>query len=509
MPEKKISILLRDINTISKAGAPDATITGLTYDSRLLKRGDLFFALDGIHTNGHAFIAQAIEKGAAAVIHTKPLDSYDPRIAYIRVSDAKKLMPILSARFFDHPSDKLAVIGVTGTDGKSTTVSLIHQLLEGFGRKAGFLSTVSYKVADSIEKNPYRQSTPEATEIQALLHEMVVQGKEFAVIEATSHGLSEKTARLAEVSFDAGVFTNITHEHLEFHGSFEQYLSDKTNLFRALGKRSKPYPCFGVANLDDPHHARFIEASVKPVFTYSITRADADIYAIDLNAGTSGSEFVLVRNNRKYPVRIPLPGTFNVENTLAAALVIEKLLKVPMEEIVPKLPSLVSVRGRMNPILCGQDFSVIVDYAHTPGAFLKLFPQIRKTGKGRLIVVFGSAGERDTEKRSQQGKIAGEYCDLLVLTDEDPRGEESLDIIREIASGCPNRRPGTDIFFIPDRREAIRKAFALANSDDTVLLLGKGHEATIIYKDGPIPWDEIGVARDVLAEMGYRGSCST
>jgi UDP-N-acetylmuramoyl-L-alanyl-D-glutamate--2,6-diaminopimelate ligase len=478
-------------------GESTVEVRGLAYDSRRVEAGDLFTALTGLHTDGHRFIAQAIERGAVAVLHQAELGSYQNQVAYVQVSDSRQSMSALAAAFYEHPSRELSVIGVTGTDGKSTTVWLIHQLLEALGKASGFISTVQIKIEGAVRKNPLRQSTPEASDIQRLLRQMVEAGKSYSVVEATSHGLSARTARLSSVEFAAAVCTNIGHEHLEFHGSFEQYRSDKANLFRAL-----PEDGFGVVNLNDPNHEYLIDQSAAPVRGYGIENTVADLFAAKIRSDLSGSSFRLHCGSEEQPARINLPGTYNLENLLAAALTVMGLLPVPLEELVRLFPDLQGVPGRMESIDSGQPFQVIVDYAHTPQSFAKLFPLERAHTDGRLIVVFGSAGERDVEKRPLQGELAARFCDLIILADEDPRGEDPIAVLEAIAAGC--RREGKDPYLIPDRRQAMARAFALAKGGDTVLLLGKGHEESIIYADGPVPWQEAQTARQILGEMGWK-----
>jgi UDP-N-acetylmuramoyl-L-alanyl-D-glutamate--2,6-diaminopimelate ligase len=412
-------------------------------------------------------------------------------------------MSRIAAEFYDRPSGSLKTIGVTGTDGKSTTVFFIYQLLEALGKSAGLLSTVSFIAGKELEKNPYRQSTPESPIIQEILRRMLDNRKEYAVIEATSHGLSRKTGRLLDVDFDVGVLTNVTHEHLEFHGTFEQYLSDKTNLFRALdGRRSllKGIPCFGVVNADDPNYGYISGETGEKLIAYSVTGKKADITAADIRPDMEGTRFVLRDIRENGPVHLGLPGAFNVENVLAAAGAVSRLTNKSSVELIPFIERLEGVRGRMTPVRRGQEFSVIVDYAHTPGAFERLFPMVKSYTPGKILAVFGSGGERDREKRPIQGRIASRYAAIIVLADEDPRQEEPEGILREIAAGCENKTLGEDLFLIPDRRSAIKKAFSLARPGDTVLLLGKGHEASIIRKDGPEYWDEIAIAGEFLDE---------
>ena len=496
---KKLSFIIKHQKILEINAGIDPEILDIAYDSRLVRPGSLFAALEGFHTDGHRFIEEARERGAAAILHSKRLPLYHRDTAYARVEDSRRALSSISAAFFDHPSEKLITIGVTGTDGKSTTVWLIHQLLEALGASSGFISTVNFKTDRIVEKNSLRQSTPEAPHVHRLLKKMADTGKEYAVIEATSHGLSGKTSRLGDVRFAAAVFTNLTHEHLEFHGSLEQYRSDKANLFRALSGPDR----VGVVNLDDPNHRFFSEQAGAPVYTYSRKNDLADLYAFDFRPDIRGTDFSLHFQGREEKARLNLPGLYNVENLLAAALTVMRLLKAPLQELSPLFPGLKGVRGRLETIEMGQPFSVIVDYAHTPESFEKLFSLLREYMKGSLIAVFGSAGERDLEKRAKQGRIASRFCDLLVLADEDPRGEDGPAIIREIASGCRGLEEGKDLFLIPDRREAIRFAFSKARKEDAVLLLGKGHEESIIYAGGPVKWDEAGVAGELLMEMGF------
>jgi UDP-N-acetylmuramoyl-L-alanyl-D-glutamate--2,6-diaminopimelate ligase len=268
---KRLSEFTSGIPIIERRGTIDPEITELVYDSRHAAEGSLFFALSGIHADGSAFISQAIERGARAIVHASPLAAYDPRVAYLRVENPRFAMSPIAAEFHGHPSRDLAVIGVTGTEGKSTTVSLIFQLLRLAGKRAGFISTVEYCVSDEVRSNPEHQTTPEAVTIHAKLAEMRSNGLEYAVVESSSHGLSPRTNRLGDVRFDVGVMTNVTHEHLEFHGTHEQYKSDKANLFRALDlhdhvKAGRAVPSFGVVNVEDPASAYFRDATKKPVY---------------------------------------------------------------------------------------------------------------------------------------------------------------------------------------------------------------------------------------------------
>jgi UDP-N-acetylmuramoyl-L-alanyl-D-glutamate--2,6-diaminopimelate ligase len=490
-----------------------------------------------MHTDGHNYICDAIAKGAVAVVHEAEIAEKKPGVTYLKAKNSRFAMSPIAAAFYGFPSRRLLVTGVTGTEGKSTTVYLIWQLLRLMGKKAGFLSTVQYsngspskegtsfKKDDEAQWNPEHQTTPEATVVQRLLREMADNGCVYAVVESSSHGLSPKTNRLGNVEFDAAVLTNVTHEHLEFHGSWEQYRDDKANLFRALdrlrdktdikGFASVPDP-FGIINADDNSAGYFDSATVRETRSFSTGGKDATltIKAIESSAYGNWYSVFMAADNTEFNVRDRLPGKFNSGNVLAALLTVSGLTGVPIKEIAPLCPRLLPVRGRMTAVDKGQPFELLVDYAHTPSSFQTIFPPLRKritsTG-GRVISLFGSAGERDIKKRQEQGKIAAAYSDIIVLTDEDPRGEQPMDILDEIAKGIysqgvPAERSGPfirdeNLFLIPDRPAAIRKALSLARTGDLVLLLGKGHENSIIYKDHAIPFDEITEAEKALEEL--------
>ncbi|MDR3170355.1 MAG: UDP-N-acetylmuramoyl-L-alanyl-D-glutamate--2,6-diaminopimelate ligase [Treponema sp.] len=501
-------------------GVSNPLVTGLEYDSRHVKPGNLYFALPGLHADGHAFIPEAIHKGASVIVYQDQagLGAYQKGVVYIRVKDARFAMSTVADAFYGSPSRHLGLIGVTGTEGKSTTVYLVYQLLRLLGKKAGFLSTVRYSDGETEQDNPEHQTTPEATAVHKLLAAMKDNGATYAVLEASSHGLSPRTNRLGDVAFDVGIMTNVTHEHLEFHKTWEQYRHDKANLFRALdrfnhGKFNK-VPAFGIINADDPSAVYFSTVTAQNTYTYSTCGADADLSLQSIEAAFQGNRYqVLVRKTGEIlEIEDLLPGAFNAGNVLAALLTIWKFLEIPVRDLVPLVRSLKPVRGRMTAIQQGQPFEVLVDYAHTPSSFETIFPPLRarmNAQGGRIISLFGSAGERDTKKRSEQGRIAAKYSDIILLSDEDPRGEVPMDILEAIAQGIPQGRRGEDLFLIPDRPAAIRRAFSLARPGDLVLLLGKGHENSIIYAHETRPYDEIGEAAAALADLGFPATASS
>ncbi len=532
-------------------------IENLVFDSRDVKANSLFFALPGTHTTGNEYVASAVKNGASAVVFQdsftdkekssikEALSSISQKnVVFVNVKSARFAMSPISAAFYDFPSEKLAVIGVTGTEGKSSTVAFIWKLLQLSGKKSGFISTVQYSLGGEAIDNPQHQTTPEATIVQRQLHEMVSNGCQYAVVESSSHGLSEKTNRLGDVLFDCGVFTNVTLEHLEFHGTFEQYRDDKANLFRALdkndhikqicGKECK-VPSFGVVNLEDPSAMYFASATKKKVIGFTTEgkagkqaaeNMDAKplpvipqdmpyLAARNIAAARFGLTFSIYRyesfeslanGDRVIHVKTSVPGAFNAYNITAALIAVHGLTEIPLEDLAVLTQKLTSVKGRMTVIDKKQPFEVIVDYAHTPSSFETIFPPLRKRCQGKMICVFGSGGERDVKKRPLQGQVAARFCDTVILADEDPRGEDSMSLLEQIAAGSrkEGKKDNENLFLIPDRPKAIRKAFSYANAGDIVLLLGKAHENSIIYKDHVMKYDEIKEACKALEELGYK-----
>ena len=549
------------ITPIDQKEISNIPISNLVFDSREVTKNSLFFALPGIHANGNNYIPQAIEKGANAVIFQDELDHelqlkiakaitkrqieatvYEGNVNYfpvlIKVKDSRFAMAPISDYFYDSPSKKLVIIGVTGTEGKSSTVSFIWQLLRLCNKKAGFISTVEYSFGDEAIANPQHQTTPEAPIIQHHLNKMLENGCQYAVIESSSHGLSPKTNRLGNVLFDCGVFMNVTLEHLEFHKTFEQYKKDKANLFRLLDCHDHikeiagekiTIPSFGVVNLEDASAEYFIEATKKQVYGFTTqgkagkaaTDKEVELPAIPeninyfegLNICSSKDEISFDVNihenteqNKTLQLTANLPGAFNAYNIMASIIAVSKLTNLSYEEVASKVKAVAPIKGRMTVIEQNQPFEVIIDYAHTPSSFETIFPPIRKRCKGKMIALFGSGGERDLTKRPLQGKIAASYCDTVILTDEDPRGEDSVELLKMIATGSEEqgKKLDEDLFIIPDRKKAIRYAFSIAKKDDIILLLGKSHENSIIYKDYVMPYDEIAEAQLALSELGYK-----
>jgi UDP-N-acetylmuramoyl-L-alanyl-D-glutamate--2,6-diaminopimelate ligase len=402
---------------------------------------------------------------------------------------------MIMASRYGFPGRKLKVIGVTGTNGKTTTSFMIHTMLQSAGIKSALITTVGYGVGDDIVHQKQHITSPQASLLQRRLKQFAEAGVEWVVVETSSHGLAQN--RVWGVPYQIAVMTNITHDHLEYHGTFERYLEAKTKLFKIANKHGLKY---GIANAEDPNVDAFLKY-VDNKTTYGIKQGD--IQAKDAQLKSDGTTYIAVADNDKYNITLQIPGEFNISNSLAAIAVGRKL-GLSKQQIEQGLAALESVEGRMNLISAGQDFRVIVDFASTPDGFQKFFESVRPLVKGRLIAVFGSAGERDETKRAEQGAIAGKYADVLVLTEEDDRNEDGDAILRQIAQGASKqgKKKDKDLFFVHNREEAIGFAMTLAaGKDDAVVLLGKGHEKTIERADGEYPWNETEAAKAALESL--------
>lgn len=512
----RLNELLFHLNEANVQGEPTREIRGLAYDSRHVQPGYLFVAIKGYHANGHAYISQAIANGAGTIVaDARYIDDAQATslretsdVTYITVPNSRKVLAPLASTWYGCPSHRMGVVGITGTKGKTTTTMLTSTLLDRGGFSTGMISTVDFKVGTNQWPNMLRQSTPEAPEVQELLRQMVDAGCTHAVIESSSHALSPEWDRLGHCAFDVAVCTNVTHEHLDYHGSIEQYRFDKTRLFTKLasynGIAQKAHK-YAIVNADDPHHQMFLDAAPTTAtrLTYAV-HAAADIRAHAIDSTPNGSRMQVTTPWGTETLTLQLPGTFNILNALAA-LSVALTQGMSLSDACAALADVPGIRGRMERIDAGQPFPVFVDYAHNPDSFIQVMEMVRPQTPRHLIVVFGSAGERDVEKRAKQGEIAAEYCDRIFLTDEDPRGEPSAAILADIARGVEQagKVEGYDYLCIPDRATAIQQAMSYAQPGDLVLLLGKGHESSIEYADGKHPWDEAAQARQALQEAGY------
>jgi UDP-N-acetylmuramoyl-L-alanyl-D-glutamate--2,6-diaminopimelate ligase len=492
------------------AALAHVTVTGVTHDSRAVVPGSLFVAVPGEHADGHDFAAAAVRQGATALIVERPLPEL--AVAQLVVDRSRPALASAAGWWFGDPSHHLTVVGITGTDGKTTTAYLAVAALEAAGLRAGMIGSIATRVGGRTEDHEAHATTPEAPELQATLRAMVDAGDDVAVVETTSHGLA--LDRVASVAYDVAILTNLTHEHLELHGTWEAYRDAKLSLFdrlRAARAVHKPraVPAAAIVNLDDPSAGAFIgtarDASAR-VVTYG-TEAAADVRAVHVSEDADGLRADIEAPGGAGKLALRLAGRFNVHNALAVVALGEVLALDPAA-VRSGLASVERVPGRMERIDVGQPFGVVVDFAHSPAslqAVLDLLAPAAAARGGGLIAVFGSAGERDTAKRPQMGRIAGERARLVVVTDEDPRGEDREAILDEIARGAESagKRRGQDLQLIADRRTAIGTAFEAARPGDIVLLAGKGHERSIIGPDGERPWDERATALELLAELGY------
>jgi UDP-N-acetylmuramoyl-L-alanyl-D-glutamate--2,6-diaminopimelate ligase len=496
----KLGALLEATGITVPEGAAAVDVRQIAYDSRRVREGALFVAVPGFHRDGHVFAADAAGRGAVAVVAEHPVNVSLPVAV---VPDARVALADLAAEFFDHPTRRLKLAAVTGTDGKTTTVHLVSDVIEASGARTGFATTVDFKLADHRWENETRQTTQEAVEVQEFFAELLVAGGTWGVLEATSHSLALRKLRGVEI--DVAVFTNLSPEHLDFHGTLQKYLEAKGELFAMLSASvDKGVPKTAVLNADDPRWRYLADrAEGARIVTYGVD-AHGDVQGTILSSDAAGSRLRITLADSSVELTLPLVGRFNVHNALAAAAA-GMAAGATLQQARDALSRARAVRGRMERVECGQPFSVIVDYAHTPESLDKVLGLLRPLTKGKLIVVFGSAGERDRAKRPALAEVASKHADLFVITQEDPRLEEPAKILDEIEAGAigAGKRRGTDYLVIDDRREAIGEAIRRASPEDTVVLAGKGHEASIIVGEQKRPYDEAGAARDALRALGF------
>ena len=484
---------------------PDVLINGIAYDSRSVNPGNLFVALTGGNVDGHQYIPDAVRRGAATVVGTKDLKGIG--VPYFQVSDGRQALAILSAAFFGFPARQLTVIGVTGTDGKTTTCSLIFSILRSAGIPAGMISTVNALIGDRILDTGFHVTTPESPEVQDYLASMVQEGLTHVVLEATSHGLSQQ--RLSECAFDIGVVTNITHEHLDYHGDYESYRAAKAILFQELARKEgkqNGVPALAVLNRDDRSYEFLsgLVSELKPVvsqISYGM-HPQADVRAEDIQREPGSLRFYAVGRDFRVPVETRLFGDYNVSNCLAAIATTWRGLNLPAGAITSGIAGMERVPGRMEQIDLGQDFLAYVDFAHTPNGLRRALQAAREISNGRVIAVFGSAGLRDRAKRRLMAQVSAELANLSILTAEDPRTESLDAILAEMASGAESRGgvEGQTFWRVPDRGEALRFAVSLARPGDIVIAFGKGHEQSMCFGEVEYPWDDRQALRAALSE---------
>ena len=466
--ERTLGALLADagLEPSARRGSPDVAISGVVYDSRQVAAGSLFCCLRGVKSDGHEFAAAAVADGASALLvdHVLPLD-----VAQVVVDDTRAAMGLLAAAFFGHPSRRLTVVGVTGTNGKTTTTSLIAAILEHAGTPTGVIGTLTGK-----------HTTPEAPELQAQLAGFLVTGKRAVVMEVSSHALA--LHRVDGTRFEVSVFTNLGRDHLDLHGTVERYFAAKAELFRPS------LSAHGVVNVDDPHGQLLVDAATIPMTAFSA----ADLHELRVTPTSHSYEW---RGER---IEVGVGGAFNAMNSLAAATAAEALGIAP-DVIARGLRAAAPVPGRFEPVRAGQRFDVIVDYAHTPDGLREALTAARDAaGAGRVIAVFGCGGDRDREKRPEMGSVAAELADAVVVTSDNPRSEDPLAIVNAIIDGVPSGYRDR-VVSEPDRRRAFSIAFRIADAGDVVVIAGKGHETTQTIGSTTVEFDDRAVARELLA----------
>jgi UDP-N-acetylmuramoyl-L-alanyl-D-glutamate--2,6-diaminopimelate ligase len=502
----RLHTLLRNIPELNFAGLADLEIETLTADSRQVVPGALFVAVRGMVSDGHDYLSEAASRGATALLGEGP----DPLlgIPYLRVRDSRVSLANLAAAWYGNPSRKLVMIGVTGTDGKTTTVNLIYCILCEAGLKVGMITTVNAVIGNRTLDTGLHVTTPDALDTQKYLSQMVDAGMTHCVLEATSQGIAQR--RIAACDFDLAVVTNITHDHLDYHGSYEAYREAKAELFTWLGeggeKEGGP-PKAAILNLEDMSYEFLSGVATTRQVTYG-KEPGADVFADGLISDVDGLRFMVHGRDFDIQVQSPLIGGYNLENCLAAFTTAVYGLGLSPESARRGIAVLSSVPGRMELIDLGQPFIAIVDFAHTPNSLRKALETSRSLTRGRVIAVFGSAGLRDREKRRMMAEISVEKADLTVFTAEDPRTESLENILEEMDAGARANGgiEGKTFFRVLDRGDALRHAISHAQEGDLVIACGKGHEQSMCFGEVEYPWDDRVALRAALAEyMGIDG----
>ncbi|HEV2274942.1 MAG TPA: UDP-N-acetylmuramoyl-L-alanyl-D-glutamate--2,6-diaminopimelate ligase [Acidobacteriaceae bacterium] len=494
-----LDIVLHGVEIVRRAG-PSLPIVGVEYDSRRIARGSLFVAMRGGTTDGNRFLAQVAAQGANAIVTDSPA-AFDlgireyPGIGLVQVQHGRRALARLAANFFAHPEAELKLTGVTGTNGKTTTSFLTEAMLQRQRRRTILVGTIEYHVAGAVRPSPH--TTPESRDLFALFHEGLNAGATEAVMEVSSHALDQD--RIFGLSFDVAIFTNLTRDHLDYHGSMEAYFQAKRRLFEGSGGAP---PRVAVVNQDDEYGRQLSRiapsAGVSAVFTYGMHQGDFRISELEMTA--SGMRFDLIAPEGRVRLETSLTGRVNVYNLLAASAA-AMARGLTLEQVAEGAAALPSIPGRFQSVSCGQDFAVIVDYAHTDDALKNVLAAARdfvQQTDGRVITLFGCGGDRDRTKRPLMGRAAGAASDVVVLTSDNPRSEDPQAILDDVLPGLQGAR--ATVLVEPDRERAIRLAIGQAQAGDLVLLAGKGHEKTQTLRGRVIPFDDVEIARGILQD---------
>jgi UDP-N-acetylmuramoyl-L-alanyl-D-glutamate--2,6-diaminopimelate ligase len=473
-------------------GSTACSLAGITGDSRKVGVGWAFVAVPGTKADGHTFIAQALAQGAAVLLVDRPLEVTAPRsVCCLRVSDTRQALAHLAAAFFNHPSRQLRLIGVTGTNGKTTSTYLLEAVLQAHGLRPGVIGTITYRYGG--HERPAHQTTPPAEDIQRLLREMVDAGVSDCAMEVSSHALAQH--RVWGCQFGAALFTNLTQDHLDYHADMSAYFAAKARLFTMY------QPGVAVLNYDDPAARKLLHETRAPVITYGFS-PEAEVGVEHLEMDARGIELTVRLDRRPVTLRSRLIGRHNVYNILGV-LATAKGLGLGVEPTLQGIERLRTVPGRFEGVSAGQPFSVLVDYAHTDDALRNVLQAARGIASGRIIVVFGAGGDRDRDKRARMGRVAAQYADLAVITSDNPRTEAPMAIIRAIEAGFQEVGQPSQYCLIEDRAHAIHKAIGLAQAGDVVIIAGKGHETYQIIGDQRCAFDDRQVAAQALQDFGY------
>jgi len=489
--------LLEGAEVLSQSGNP--AVTGVEYDSRRVEPGKVFVAMKGEISDGNRFIDQAISTGAAAIVTDSAAQAPRAGVAWAQVSHGRRALARLSANFYNRPAERIANTGITGTNGKSTTAFLIESILRAAGRETALVGTIEYHVAGKVLPAPH--TTPEALELNRLLADGLSEGVTESVMEVSSHALEQQ--RVFGIPFDVAVFTNLTRDHLDYHGTMEEYFRAKQVLFEGCGTAPPPA---AVINTDDEYGRQLlslIRKTSSATFSYGLATGDFHAESVELTA--RGTRFWMITPSGRIPMWSPMIGQVNVYNALAASAA-GYARDCPNEAIAKGIFDLARVPGRFERVDCGQPFTVAVDYAHTDDALRNLTALARdfvaRAGlKGKVITLFGCGGDRDRTKRPLMGEAAGKGSDFAVLTSDNPRSEDPLAIMNDALVGL--QKSGAKYTIEPDRRKAIGLALQHATPGDIVLLAGKGHEKVQVTREGSVPFDDVEVARESLKSLGY------
>lgn len=486
--------LIKNLEARQIEGPLDHEIVGVAYDSRRVTPGMVFVAVPGQNVDGHDYINSAIDRGASAIVcaHNGFSSSKATKIV---VSDPRQALARLAAAFYRHPSAGLRVIGVTGTNGKTTVAFALKRILETAGAKTGLVGTIRYEIGERMI--PAHRTTPEALEIQQMLAQMLQAGCQACVMEVSSHALDQQ--RVLGVEFDAAIFTNLTRDHLDWHGDMDAYFAAKEKLFIPAEPGGKK--CAAVINLDDPYGERLAKRGDLAVrVTYGLGEA-AEVRATEIKLGPDGTRFTVNYSGRRLVCRFPLIGRHNVYNALAAAGA-GLALGVDEQTVQLALNRMSPVPGRLEAVECGQPFGVLVDYAHTDDALENVLNTVREITANRIVLVFGCGGSRDKSKRPRMGRVAARLADFSLITSDNPRRESPAEIAAQVEAGFREAR--ADGYRIElDRRHAIEAAMAMARKGDTVLIAGKGHETYQEFHDTVVPFDDRVHARETLEGLGF------